>query len=220
MDHSFSDRNKLNATFFKAVLNQIQPHEGFPKLVAPTGVGYTVYRNNLGGSVDDVAVLSPTLVVDSRLGIIYHPFGLIYPGSTFDLSKVNIDGTGLPDQSFPGVFACDACTTAGGASGTSPGTTSPYAGLAAGNTGQISEDTLGSFSVLVSKTLQKHALRVGFDGNLTRYNVQNPQSGVGNFIFNRQFTQKNSVSSAAGSDANSGNPFASLLLGYPSNGSY
>jgi hypothetical protein len=220
VDHSFSDRNKLNATFFKAVLHQIQPTEGFPKKIAPTGVGYTVYRNNIGGSLDDVIVVSPTLVVDARIGVIYHPFGLLYPGSTFDLSTINMNGTGLPFQSFPGVFACDACISPGGASGTSPGTTSPYAGLAAGNTGQISEDTLGSTSVLISKTFSKHTLRVGFDGNLSRYNVQNPQSGVGTFNFNRQFTQKNSVSTAVGSDASSGNPFASLLLGYPSSGSY
>jgi hypothetical protein len=220
VDHSISDRNKLNATFFKAVLHQIQPTEGFPKLVAPTGVGYTVYRNNIGGSLDDVIVISPTLVVDARIGVIYHPFGLVYPGSTFDLSTLNISGSGLPFQSFPGVFACDACTSPGGASGTSPGTTSPYTGLAAGNTGQISEDTLGSTSVLVSKTFSKHSLRVGFEGNLSRYNVQNPQSGVGTFNFNRQFTQKNSVSTTVGSDASSGNPFASLLLGYPSSGSY
>jgi hypothetical protein len=216
VDHSFSDRNKLNATFFKAVLNQIQPHEGFPKLAGPTGVGYTVYRNNTGGSLDDVIVLSPTLVVDARVGLIYHPFGLIYPGNTFNLSTINMSGTGLPYQSFPGVFACDACTTIGGASGTSPGTSSQYAGLAAGSSGQISADTLGSASVLVSKTLQKHSLRVGFDWNVTRYNVQNPQSGLGTFLFNRQFTQKNSLSTTVGGDASSGNPFASLLLGYPS----
>jgi hypothetical protein len=42
VDHSFSDRNKLNATFFKAVLHQIQPTEGFPKQIAPTGVGYYI----------------------------------------------------------------------------------------------------------------------------------------------------------------------------------
>jgi hypothetical protein len=220
VDHSFSDRNKLNATFFKAVLHQIQPTEGFPKFVAPTGVGYTVYRNNIGGSLDDVIVVSPTLVVDARIGVIYHPFGLIYPGSTFNLSTINMNGTGLPFQSFPGVFACDACTSPGGASGTSPSSTSPYTGLAAGNTGQISEDTLGSTSIMVSKTFSKHTLRVGFDGNISRYNVQNPQSGVGTFNFNRQFTQKNSVSTAVGSDASSGNPFASLLLGYASSGTY
>jgi Carboxypeptidase regulatory-like domain/TonB dependent receptor len=203
VDHSFSDRNKLNATFFKAVLHQIQPHEGFPKQIAPTGIGYTVYRNNIGGSLDDVTVISPTLVVDARIGVIYHPFGLVYPGSTFDLSTININGSGLPNPSFPGTAFTDS-----------------YSGLAAGNTGQISEDTLGSASVLVSKTLSKHTLRVGFDGNLSRYNVQNPQSGVGIFNFDRRFTQKNSVSTAVGSDANSGNPFASLLLGYPSSGTY
>jgi hypothetical protein len=67
VDHSFSDRNKLNGTFFKAVLHQIQPTEGFPKQVAPTRVGYTVYRNNIGGSLDDVIVVSPTMVVDARI---------------------------------------------------------------------------------------------------------------------------------------------------------
>jgi hypothetical protein len=74
-------------------------------------------------------VVSPTLVVDARIGVIYHPFGLIYPGSTFDLASINMNGTGLPFQSFPGIFACDACTSPGGASGTSPGTTSPTPGL-------------------------------------------------------------------------------------------
>jgi hypothetical protein len=203
VDHSISDRNKLNATFFKAVLHQIQPHEGFPKQIAPTGIGYTVYRNNVGGSLDDVIVVSPTLVVDARIGVIYHPFGLVYPGSTFDLSTININGTGLPFQSFPGTSFSDS-----------------YSGIAAGNTGQISEDTLGSTSVLVSKNLSKHTIKAGFDGNLARYNVQNPQSGVGVFNFNREFTQKNSISTAVGSDPNSGNPFASMLLGYPSSGTY
>jgi hypothetical protein len=61
------------------ILHQIQPTEGFPKLVAPTGVGYTVYRNNIGGSPDDVIMVSPTLVVDARIGLTYHPFGLICP---------------------------------------------------------------------------------------------------------------------------------------------
>src|SRR5579871_2974851 len=222
VDHSISDRNKFNATFFKAVLNQIQPHAGFPKLVAPTGVGYTVYRNNMGGSLDYVTVISPTLVVDARGGVIYHPFGLIYPGNTFNLSTINMNGTGLPYQSFPGVYGCDACTTIGSASGTSPGSSTPYSGLSAGSSGQISTDTLGSYSVLVSKTIQRHALRAGFEGNIIRYNVQNPQSGLGTFLFNRQFTQKNSSCSTSstctvGGDSASGNPFASLLLGYPSN---
>jgi len=213
VDHQFSEKQHLDATFFKAVLHQFEPNEGFPTAIGPTGTGYTVYRNNEGGSIEDSYVFSPTLVLNARVGVIYHPFGLVYPGSTFNLGSINISGTGLPYQSFPGTSGSDS-----------------YAGLAAGNTGQISEDTLGSTSVMVAKTIQRHSLRMGFEGNLSRYNVQNPQSGVGVFAFNRQFTQQNSSgasgancpapSCVVGSDQTSGNAMASLLLGYPSSGTY
>ena len=213
VDHQFSEKQHLDATFFKAVLHQFEPNEGFPTVIGPTGTGYTVYRNNEGGSIEDSCVFSPTLVLNARVGVVYHPFGLVYPGSTFNLGSINISGTGLPYQSFPGTTGSDS-----------------YAGLAAGNTGQISEDTLGSTSVMVAKNIQKHSLRIGFEGNLSRYNVQNPQSGVGVFAFNRQFTQENSSgasgtncpapSCVVGSDPASGNAMASLLLGYPSSGSY
>jgi len=205
-DHSITENNKFNATFFKAVLNQLEPNEGFPKNIGPSGIGYTVYRNNMGGSLDYVSVLPHGYVVDARLGVIYHPFGLVYPGNTFDLSTININGTGLPYQSFPGSTFTDNYLA--------QGTTAD--GLAAGNSGQISEFTLGSASLLVSKIIRKHSLRIGFDGNLSRYNVQNPQSGLGVFNFTRQFTQQNSVSAATGADASSGDPIAALLLGYPS----
>ena len=190
VDHQFSESQHLDATFFKAVLHQFEPNEGFPTAVGPStatngGDGYTVYRNNEGGTIEDSYVFSPTLVVNARLGVIYHPFGLVYPGSTFKLSSIGISGTNLPYQSFPNTTASDS-----------------YAGLAGGADGQISEDTLGSASLLVAKTLQKHSLRVGFEGNLSRYNVQNPQSGVGNFVFNRQFTQENS-SGASGANCSS-----------------
>ena len=213
VDHQFSDKQHLDATFFKAVLHQFEPNEGFPTAIGPTGTGYTVYRNNEGGSIEDSYVFSPTLVMNARFGVIYHPFGLVYPGNTFNLSTININGTNLPYQSFPGTSASDS-----------------YAGLAAGNTGQISEDTLGSTSVMVAKALQKHSLRFGFEGNLSRYNVQNPQSGIGVFNFNRQFTQQNSSgasgancpapSCAVGGDPASGNAIASMLLGYASSGTY
>lgn len=218
VDHSFSDRHKINATYFKDILNQLEPNEGFPGIIGPStgtagGDGYTVYRNNEGGSVDDVFAISPTLVVDARFGVIYHPFGLVYPGSVFNLASIGISATGLPYQSFPNTTASDS-----------------YAGLAGGADGQISEDTLGSTSLLIAKTIQKHSLRVGFDGNMSRYNVQNPGSGLGNFVFNRQFTQENSSGQTGancpapnctvGNDTTSGNAIAAMLLGYPSSGTY
>jgi hypothetical protein len=207
VDHSFSDKNKMNATFYKAVLNQSYPNEGFPTAIGPSGFGYTVYRNNMGGSLEDTMVLSPTLVLNARIGGIYHPFGLIYPGSTFNLASLNISSTGLPISSFPGTSMTDN-----------------YGGFAAGAGGQNSETTLTTASVLLSKSLQKHSLRIGVEGNLMRYNVTNPQSGFGSFSFNRQFTQQNvngvGTAHTVGGDANSGDPAAALLLGYPSGGSY
>jgi trimeric autotransporter adhesin len=203
VDHSINQNNKFNAKWFKAVLNQFEPLEGFPKGIGPTGDGYTVYRNNMGGSADYISVLPHSYVLDARIGVVYHPFGLVYPGNVFNLSSIEISGTNLPYQSFPGTSMSDS-----------------YAGLAAGNTGQISEDTLSSAEVLISKQIQRHSLKAGFDGNLTRYNVQNPQSGVGVFSFNREFTQQNSINTGVGADPNSGNPMAALLLGYPSSGTY
>jgi len=217
IDHSFSQVDKLNASFYKAVLNQIQPPNGFPTAIGSTGSGYTVYRNDVGGSIDNVWIESPKLVVDARLGVIYHPFGLIYPGLTYNLSSLGINGTNLPFQSFPGTSFSDS-----------------YTGLAAGAGGQISEFTLISPSLLISKTSGKHNLRFGFDSNFDRYNVQNPQSGLGTFAFDRRFTQENSSGEPAGvcpvgtgasgctvgGDANSGNPVAAELVGTPSSGSY
>ena len=209
VDHSFSEKNKMNGKFFKSILNQLQPNDGFPKPEGITGSDYTVYRNNVGGAIEDVYVISNTLVVNARLGVIYHPFGLIYKGLSFPLASIGINATGLNYQSFPGISFSDG-----------------YAGLAAGAGGQVSTDAVTDPSVLVSKTLGKHSVKVGFEANFVRYNVQNPQSGLGTFGFNRQFTQQNSLGTCGnstctvGGDPNSGNAVAALLLGYPSSGSY
>ena len=197
IDHAFGSKNKLNAIMFRSGLTQKYPLQGFPKGIGPTGYGYSVYRNNRGGSVDDVHQFSSSMVLDSRFGLIFHPFGLTYPGSSnFDLSSINVTNNSLPYSTFPGFTASDS-----------------YAGTAPGAAGQISEDTTGSLEEILTKTFGRHTVRFGFEGNLIRYNVQNPQSGFGAFAFDRRFTQKNSVSVNVGSDASSGDPIASLLLG-------
>ncbi len=222
-DQAIGANNKLSVLFFRSGLTQAYPLQGFPKGIGPvtngTGYGYTVYRNNRGGSIDDVHTFSSSLVLDSRFGLIYHPFGLTYPGNTnYDLTSLGITNSNLPYSSFPGYSATDT-----GASGA----TFSYASLAPGAGGQVSANTVGSLDEILTKLIGHHTLRFGFEGNLIRYNVQNPQSGlVGSsatqpgFAFDRRFTQKNSVNANVGSDANSGNPMASLMLGYFSQAYY
>ena len=200
IDQQLSAKDTINATYFQAGLTQNYPLQGFPKGIAPGGYGYNVIRNTRGGSMDEVHVFSPSFVLDSRLGLVVHPFGLVYPGSTnFNLSSLGISAVGLPYSSFPGVSPGDG-----------------YASLAAGAGGQISTSTVGALNEIATKTIRTHSIRFGFEGNVLRYNVQNPQSGFGNFNFDRRFTQKNYTTG----DVASGDSFADLMLGAFSSTSY
>lgn len=204
VDHAISSKNTVSAILFRSGLTQNYPMQGFPKGIGPTGYGYNVYRNNRGGSIDDVHQFSSSLVLDSRLGVLWHPFGLVYPGNqNFDLSSLGISSAGLPYVTFPGISFSDS-----------------YSGLAAGAGGQISTNMTAALSEILTKTIGHHTLRLGFEGNLIRYNVQNPQSGFGAFGFDRRFTQKNSVTTNVGADASSGDPVAAMMLGYHSSATY
>jgi len=214
-DQAIGQRNKLNVIGFRSGLTQSFPLEGFPKGIGPTnsstGYGYSVSRNYRGGSVDDVEQFSDSMVLDSRLGLMYHPFGLVYPGnSNFDLTSLNMTTSGLPYNTFPGEYM----------------NSDGYAGLAPGSGGQVSANTVGSMEEILTKTWKNHTVRFGWEGNLIRYNVQNPQSGFGTnaqsgagFVFDRRFTQQN-VNAPVGSESTSGDPLASMLLGDFSTANY
>jgi hypothetical protein len=214
-DHAFGQKNKINIIGFRSGLTQNYPLEGFPKGIGPTnsstGYGYSVHRNNRGGSIDDVQQFSSSMVLDSRFGVDYHPFALVYPGnSNFNLNSLDMTTSGLPYNTFPGEYM----------------NSDGYAGLAPGAGGQVSTNAVMALEEILSKTWGHHTVRFGFEGNLTRYNVQNPQSGFGvnsqsgaGFVFDRSFTQQN-VNAPVGSQAGSGDPMASMLLGYFTTANY
>jgi len=197
-DQAIGAKNKLNMTLFRSGLTQAYPLEGYPKGIGPwttsTGYGYSVYRNNRGGSIDDVHQFNSTTVLDSRFGILWHPFGLTYPGnSNFDLGSLGLNASNLPFKTFPGIVS----------------QIDGYAGLSPGAIGQVSTNMLGSLEEILTKTWGRHSVRFGFEGNLIHYNVQNPQSGFTGFSINRTSTQQNYING----DANSGDAMAGLLLG-------
>jgi hypothetical protein len=216
-DFELGRNDKLIATGFRSGLTQSYPMYDYPKGIGPNGYGYSVYRNNRGGSLDEVHQFSSNVVLDSRFGLIFHPFGLLYPGNSgFDLTKLAMSQTGLPYNSFPGV---------------SFNSSDHYVGLAPGAGGQISTSALGSLDEILSRQWGRHAFRFGFQGEILRYNVQNPMSGFGNgantsgFAFDRRFTQSNSVLYGAGSapatnGVTSGDAVASMLLGYFSSANF
>ena len=201
IDHSINENNKWSAVYDGQQLGQHIPNLGYPTSIGPTG--QVVLRNNHGGSLDYVSVLPRSWVLDARIGVNYHPFAVFNNGSSYDLSSLGISTAGIAYQTFPGTSFSDS-----------------YTGLQAGSGSQGSDDTYITSAAIVSKTIGKHNVRFGFEGELHRYNAQNPFSGLTSFGYDRRFTQKNSVNTSVGADASSGNPIASLLLGYPSSGGY
>jgi hypothetical protein len=207
IDQALGQRDKLNAIYFQAGLAQVFPMEGFPNGQPPSGDGYNVYRRTKGGALDEQHIFSSSLVLDSRFGLEFHPFGLHYPGeSGVNLDALGINGSNLPTHSFPGTSLGDG-----------------YPSLASGAGGQISTDTTGQLDEILTKSIGRHTVKVGGEYSVKRYDIHSPQDGFGAFTFDRRFTQLNSVNFSAGSgptNTTTGDSFADQLLGYPSGGSY
>ncbi len=202
IDHQINPSQKLTGLFFRSIRNQLYPSQGFPN-GGIGGPGYIHFRNDLGASLDWVSIFSPTLVLDSRVGFVYHPFSLTNYGTGIDLSQLGFPSaltSTLPLQTFPGA------SFSGGVVG--------Y-GSETGGGGQASQATATSWTEVLSKSLQNHSLKGGIEFDGLRYNINTPYSNFGTFSYNRQFTQQNYLTG----DPHSGDPMASFLLGYPSGGS-
>jgi hypothetical protein len=203
LDQAFGQKNKMSIILFRSSLTQSNPLEGYPKGIGPAGTGeggYKVYRNTRGGSLDDVQQFNSSTVLDSRLGVVWHPFGLKNPyDQNFDLSTIGMSNAGLPYTSFPGITSnSDGSTIAAGVSGGST------------NTSQVSTSLTDSVEEIVTKTFGRHTVRFGFEANFLNYNVQPGESGFTGLTIDRTLTQ---LKPATG-DSTSGNALASLLLGY------
>jgi hypothetical protein len=199
IDQQVTQNDRLNVIYFQAGLAQNFPTEGFDKGVATYGLGYSVYRRTKGGAIDDQHIFSPSMVLDSRFGLNYHPFGLHYPGETFDVSKLGIQGT-YPVSSFPGADL-------GG----------NYPDLQSGAGGQVSTDTTGSLEEVLTKVSGPHTLKFGVDYSIKRYNVHSPLDGFGWFGYEGEFTELDSVDGVGTNplypNQSSGDSLADLLLG-------
>jgi hypothetical protein len=107
IDHSINDNNKWSAVYDGQQLGQHIPNLGYPTSIGPSG--QVVLRNNHGGSVDYVSIFPRGYVLDARVGVNYHPFGLYNNGSlvrSFQSRHEQFAGDGhrLPDLPRHGVL--------------------------------------------------------------------------------------------------------------------
>jgi hypothetical protein len=209
VDEILSDKEKFTVTFFRSLRDQIYPTAGFPGLIGPTGYGYYDIRNDLGADLDWVSVISPTLVLDARVGFLKHPFQLQYTGEDFTPSSIDMTlGANAPSTAFPGIAFSSS---------------SSFTGLANGGGGQISDSTESSEAFILSKSLSTQTLKMGFEFDSNNYNVISSESNLGTFTFSEANTQQ-AYNTTAGSVTGpgglvEGNAIASFLLGFPASAS-
>ncbi len=148
--------------------------------------------------------LSPTLLLDAKVGVNRENENQVAPGAGFDVASLGFPaayrnalqkGRGL-GTGFPTISIADA-TTFG-----FPDTT--------GN-----PSTTGSGSVAITRVAGRQTLKTGFEQRLYRRSDWGTSAGSGAFSFTRGFTQGPNPLVAS---ANSGYGLASFLLGLPSAG--
>jgi hypothetical protein len=206
VDHQISEKNHLSMTGFSNVRHQLFPDYGWANPAASPG--YLHFRNNHGGSVDWTRTLSPTTVLDVKYGFIFHPFQVGLYGDNFDITKLGFPASFIsqvPHINYPGLNIGNSYTGSIGNAGTGTPTTSQY-----------TTTFDHSLSGTVNKTMGKHSLKFGGEMYIMKANNNTPVSNINPFQFTSAFTQQNSQSGSA----TAGNPWASLMLGYPQSGGY
>jgi hypothetical protein len=204
VDHQVNDKNRLTMMGFSNVRHQLFPTYGWENPAASPG--YLHFRNNHGGSVDWTDTLSANTVLDVKYGFIFHPFQVGLYGDNYDIGKLGFSPQFIsqaPHLNFPGL------NISGGYSGTigNAGTGTPA-------TSQYTTTLDHSLSGTVNKTIGKHSLKIGAELFVMKANNNTPASSINPFSFSAGFTQQNAQTGSA----TAGNPFASLLLGWPSGG--
>ncbi|MBZ5624005.1 MAG: TonB-dependent receptor [Acidobacteriia bacterium] len=204
VDHQINEKNRLTMMGFSNVRHQLFPTYGWDNPAASPG--YLHFRNNHGGSIAWTDTLSPTTVLDVKYGFIFHPFQVGLYGDNYDISKLGFTPQFIaqaPHLNYPGLNIGNGFTGTIGNAGTGTPTTSQY-----------TTTFDHSLSGTVNKTIGKHSLKFGGELYVMKANNNTPASSINPFSFSAGFTQQNAQSGSA----TAGNPWASLLLGWPSGG--
>jgi hypothetical protein len=204
VDHQINAKNRLSMMGFSNVRHQLFPTYGWTNPAASPG--YLHFRNNHGGSIDWTDTLSANTVLDVKYGFIFHPFQVGLYGDNYDISKLGFTQQFIsqaPHLNYPGMNISGGYTGTIGNAGTGTPTTSQY-----------TTTFDHSLSATVNKTIGKHSLKIGGELYVMKANNNTPASSINPFSFSAGFTQQNSQTGSA----TAGNPFASLLLGWPSGG--
>jgi hypothetical protein len=202
-DQQINDKEHFFSRFFRGHRNEVESNGGFQAVAPSTAshLGYSDARLYQGGNAGLTSILSPSMVLTSRVGHSRHDFLLIETSAGFDPTTLGFPASlmsVLPPY-FPTI---------------SP---SGYQGFGAVRSGgnQFTESSNWSWSETVNRTIRRHQVKFGGEFRVNLYNINSPVTNFGGFAFTAGWTQQNALNS----NPAQGNSIASLLLGMPSSGS-
>jgi hypothetical protein len=199
LDYTITARQRLAFRFTKDILdwqfanffNNIADVDG--RLInIPRDGGYFSYTN----------ALSPTLLLDGRVGFNHQTEAYNTPSQGFDITQLGMP-TSLLAQSQP---------APGAKPGSFPRLTVSDLTTFGGTAASANHTVSGSASATVTKIHGEQTWKAGYEFRQYRRNVFGINSPVGLYNFNRGFTQGPNADQAS---ATSGYSVASLLLGDP-----
>jgi hypothetical protein len=198
VDHVLSANHRFFVRFARNKRTEVNDFASFPPEASPW---YQHGRMNVGLAGELTSVLTPTLILNSRVGFIRHDFYIQTHGDNFDAAQLGFPSSlmsQVPRSTFPQI-QWEGFTTFGSTFG--------------GNTGSIfTVSDTWSWSEMFSKVAGNHSIKFGGEYRAMINDQQNPTSSFGRFTFSRAFTQADPLRA----DAASGSSVAALLLGYPS----
>lgn len=169
--------------------------------------GTTLYRENLGATVDNIFTINPTTILDTRVNWTW--FNEVHgtPGQKYSPSSVGfpsyMDTAGglkqLPFIGFNGSCGSHTSYQCFGDTGSALDPTTSY---------QLFTD--------VVKELGRHSLKVGFDGRQYRISIQNFGDSAGNFTEGTSWV----TSGTTGAAQTFGGDLAEFMFGLANSGTY
>jgi hypothetical protein len=200
LDQVINEKERFFSRFIRGARTEENGDYGWQQVAAP-GNSYSDGRLSQGGNGDLTSVLSPSMVLTSRVGYLRHDLWITLYASGFDPTQLGFPSSLLSvvPPYFPTI----------GVSG--------YQGFGASRSGgnQFTESNNWSWSEIVNKTVRRHQIKWGGEFRVNLTNIDSPTTNFGSYSFSAGWTQQNALNS----NAAYGNAIASLLLGMPASGS-
>src|SRR5882724_10421986 len=200
IDYNLSPTRRLAGRFTKDDLTW-QFANFFNNIADVDGRAILIPRESAYLSYTDA--IRPSLLFDGRIGFNHQTEAYNTPSQGFDITQLGMPASllnqsqsapGAKQGSFPRLMVSDLVPAFGGTNASANHTVS------------------GTASATVTKILGRQTLKAGYEYRLYQRNVFGINYPVGNYTFNRGFTQGPNPNQAA---ATSGYSVASLLLGTP-----